>query len=136
MTFAIFTILIIALMPIACAGIAKYGTVSKHPREGGFDNRNPRDWLAKQEGYRKWANAAQQNCWEALPFFAAAVIVNHILGGAGITTNLLAIAFVLLRALYVYLYLSGKQAMRSVVWLAALVANVAIFVLPLIFDHL
>lgn len=136
MTFAIFTILIIALMPIACAGIAKYGMFSKHPRDGGFDNRNPRDWLAKQEGYRKWANAAQQNSWEALPFFAAAVLANHILGGAGITTNLLAIAFVVLRVLYVYLYLTGKQASRSIVWVLALAANVAIFLLPLVFERL
>jgi uncharacterized MAPEG superfamily protein len=136
MTFAIFTILLVALMPIVCAGIAKYGTFSKHPRDGGFDNRNPRDWLAKQEGYRKWANAAQQNSWEALPFFASAVIVNHILGGAGITANLLAIAFVLLRALYIYLYLTGKQAMRSLVWLAAVVVNVVMFLLPVVFQYL
>jgi uncharacterized MAPEG superfamily protein len=136
MTFAIFTILLVALMPIACAGIAKYGTFSKHPRDGGFDNRNPRDWLAKQEGYRKWANAAQQNSWEALPFFASAVIVNHILGAGGITTNLLAIAFVLLRALYIYLYLTGKQAMRSLVWLAAVVVNVVMFLLPVVFQYL
>jgi uncharacterized MAPEG superfamily protein len=136
MTFALFTILLVALMPIVCAGIAKYGTFSKHPRDGGFDNRNPRDWLAKQEGYRKWANAAQQNSWEALPFFASAVIVNHILGGAGITANLLAIAFVLLRATYIYLYVTGKQATRSFVWLAAVIANVAIFLLPLLFQYL
>jgi uncharacterized MAPEG superfamily protein len=136
MTFALFTILLIALMPIVCAGIAKAGTFKTHPREGGFDNRNPRDWLAKQEGYRKWANAAQQNCWEALPFFAAAVIVNHILGGAGITANLLAIAFVLLRALFVYLYVTGKQGVRSIVWTAALAVNIAIFFLPLVFQYL
>ena len=136
MTIAIFTILLAALMPIVCAGIAKYGMFSKHPREGGFDNRNPRDWLAKQEGYRKWANAAQQNCWEALPFFASAVIVNHILGGAGITANLLAITFIVLRALFVYLYVTGKQAMRSLVWVFALIINVALFFLSVVFQYL
>lgn len=136
MTIAIFTILLAALMPIVCAGIAKYGMFSKHPREGGFDNRNPRDWLAKQEGYRKWANAAQQNCWEALPFFASAVIVNHILGGAGITANLLAITFIVLRALFVYLYVTGKQAMRSLVWVFALIVNVSLFFLSVVFQYL
>jgi uncharacterized MAPEG superfamily protein len=130
MTFAIFTIFLAAIMPIVCAGIAKAGKFKVHPREGGFDNRNPRDWLAKQEGYRKWANAAQQNCWEALPFFAAAVIVNHILGGAGLTTNALALAFVVLRSAYVALYLTGKQGPRTIVWTLALVCNVAIFFLP------
>jgi uncharacterized MAPEG superfamily protein len=131
MTLALFTILLVALMPIVCAGIAKAGTFKTHPREGGFDNRNPRDWLAKQEGYRKWANAAQQNSWEALPFFAAAVIVNHILGGGGITANLLAIAFVLLRIAYIVLYLKGIQGTRTVVWTLAYACNVAIFLLPI-----
>ncbi len=136
MTFAIFTILLVALMPIVCAGIAKGGKFKTHPRDGGFDNRNPRDWLAKQEGYRKWADGAQQNSWEALPFFASAVIVNHILGGAGITANLLAAAFVLLRAMYVYLYLSGKHGARSLAWVIALAVNVAIFSLPVVFQYL
>jgi uncharacterized MAPEG superfamily protein len=131
MTLALFTILLVALMPIVCAGIAKAGTFKTHPREGGFDNRNPRDWLAKQEGYRKWANAAQQNSWEALPFFAAAVIVNHILGGGGITANLLAIAFVLLRIAYIVLYLKGIQGTRTVVWTLAYACNVTIFLLPI-----
>lgn len=136
MTIAIFTILLAALMPIVCAGIAKYGMFSKHPRDGGFDNRNPRDWLAKQEGYRKWANAAQQNCWEALPFFASAVIVNHILGGAGITANLLAVVFIVLRVMFVYLYVTGKQAIRSLVWVMALAVNIALFFLPVVFQYL
>jgi uncharacterized MAPEG superfamily protein len=136
MTFALFTILIAALMPIACAGIAKAGMFKVHPREGGFDNRNPRDWLAKQDGYRKWANAAQQNSWEALPFYAAAVIVNHILDGTGITTNLLALAFVSFRILYIYLYISGRQAARSLVWAFALVTNATIFLLPVVFERL
>ncbi len=136
MTFALFTIFLIAIMPIACAGIAKAGSFKTHPRDGGYDNRNPRDWLAKQEGYRKWANAAQANCWEALPFFAAAVIVNHVTGGAGITSNLLAAAFVLLRVLYVWLYLKGKQATRSMVWVAGFAVNVAIFFLPIVFQYL
>jgi uncharacterized MAPEG superfamily protein len=71
-----------------------------------------------------------------LPFFAAAVIVNYILGGAGITANLLAIAFVLLRALFICLYLTGKQGVRSIVWTAALAVNIAIFFLPLVFQYL
>ncbi len=127
MTIALFCIVLAAIMPIVCAGIAKSGSFKTHPRDGGYDNRNPRDWLSKQEGYRKWANAAQDNCFEALPFFAAAVIVNHVLGGAGVVANALAVTFIVLRALYVYLYLTGKQQIRSLVWVAAFAVNVAIF---------
>ena len=131
MTIALFCILITALMPIVCAGIAKAGTFGTHPRDGGFDNRNPREWLAKQDGYRQWANGAQANCWEALPFFAAAVIVNHMLGGAGGVVNALAITFIILRIFFVYLYVTGKQGARSIAWIAALAVNVAIFCWPM-----
>jgi uncharacterized MAPEG superfamily protein len=127
MTLAIFCIFLAAIMPIVCAGIAKAGMFTTHPRDGGFDNRNPRDWLAKQDGYRKWADAAQRNCWEALPFFAAAVIVNHMLGGAGALANVLAITFIALRCVFVYLYLTGKQGARSIVWTLAMLVNVALF---------
>jgi uncharacterized MAPEG superfamily protein len=131
MTIAIFCIFLAAVMPIVCAGIAKAGMFKTHPREGGFDNRNPRDWLAKQEGYRKWANNAQANCWEALPFFAGAVIVNHMLGGAGVVTNALAVTFIVLRSVFVYLYVTGNQGVRSMVWIAAFAVNIAIFFLTL-----
>jgi uncharacterized MAPEG superfamily protein len=131
MTIAIFCILIAALMPIVCAGIAKAGKFKTHPRDGGFDNRNPREWLASQDGYRKWANSAQANCWEVLPFFAAAVIVNHMLGGAGILANVLAVVFIVLRSAFVYLYITGNQGVRSMVWGAAFAANIAIFFLTM-----
>ena len=48
------TVLVAGLMPMVCAGIAKAGAK-------GYDNHNPRAWLAKQEGYRARANAAQAN---------------------------------------------------------------------------
>ena len=56
------TLLVAGLMPMVCAGIAKAGAK-------GYDNHNPRAWLAKQEGYRARANAAQANCLEAFPYF-------------------------------------------------------------------
>ena len=66
-----------AVLPIVCAGIAKYGMFSKSHRDGGYDNNNPRAWLAKQTDWRARANAAQTNTFEALPFFFAAVIIAH-----------------------------------------------------------
>jgi len=130
MTIALFCILIATLMPIVCAGLSKTSAMGKHPRDGGYDNRNPRDWAAKQEGFAKWANAAQENCWEALPFFAAAVIVSHMLGVVGTLPNALALIFIALRIVYVWLYVTGRQMQRSLVWTAALAVNIAIFLLP------
>ena len=131
MTIALFCILLATLMPIVCAGLAKGRAMSVSYKDGGYDNRNPRDWIAKQEGFKRWAQAAQENCWEALPFFAAAVIVSHILGVIGWLPNALAVAFIVLRMIYIAFYVTGKQRQRSLVWSVAFFVNIALFLLPL-----
>jgi len=131
MTIALFCILIAAIMPIVCAGLSKGGAMTVSHRDGGYDNRNPRDWIKTQEGFRKWADAAQANCWEALPFFAAAVIVSHMLGVIRWLPNALAVLFIVLRIVYVWLYVTARQRQRSLVWTVAFLVNVAIFLLPL-----
>lgn len=133
MTIALFCILIAALMPLICAGIAKSGTFKVPRKEGGYDNLDPRAWEAKQEGWRKWASNAQENCWEALPFFGMAVIVSHMMGIIGWLPNLLAATFILLRSVYIYLYITGKQSLRSSVWFLALLVNIALFLLPIFY---
>ena len=132
MTIALFCILLAAIMPIVCAGLAKGRDMTVSHKDGGYDNRNPRDWIAKQQGFKKWAQSAQENCWEALPFFAASVIVSHMLGVIGWLPNALAVAFIMLRVIYVALYVTGKQRARSLVWVAAFFVNAAIFLSPLV----
>lgn len=119
-------VLVAALMPIVCAGIAKWGAFGKPRREGGFDNHDPREWLAKQTGYRKRANAAQANCFEALPFFIGAVLLALYMHAPLAKVNLLVLCFVGLRATFVLLYLADRPMLRSVAWVAALVVNVAL----------
>ncbi len=131
MTIALFCILLATLMPIVCAGLAKGRDMNVSHKDGGYDNRNPRDWLAKQQGFKRWAQAAQENCWEALPFFAAAVIVSHMLGVIGGLPNALAVAFIVLRVIYIWLYVTAQQQARSLVWMAAFFVNVALFLLPM-----
>jgi len=131
MTFTSFTIaywcvLVAALLPIVCAGIAKYGTMRTSPREGGFDNNNPRAWLARQTDWRARANAAQANTFEALPFFFAAVIIAHQLQASQARLDILAVLFVVLRMTYIALYVSDKASSRSIVWAVALFTNIAI----------
>ena len=47
-TVAYGCVLIAALLPIVCAAIAKWGQFNKPRREGGYDNGDPRAWLARQ----------------------------------------------------------------------------------------
>ena len=129
MTFSRFTIaywcvLVMAILPIVCTGIAKYGMFSKSRRDGGYDNHNPRAWLAKQTDWRARANAAQANTFEALPFFFAAVIIAHQLQARQTVVDILAFMFVVLRVAYVLMYVSDMAKTRSVIWAAALLINI------------
>jgi uncharacterized MAPEG superfamily protein len=131
MTFARFTIaywcvLVAALLPIVCAVIAKYGTLRTSPREGGYDNDNPRAWLARQTGWRARANAAQANTFEALPFFFAAVIIAHQLQTSQARLDILAVLFVVFRMAYIAMYVSNRANARSIVWTLALLVNIGI----------
>ncbi len=125
-TLAYWCLLVAALLPIVCAGIAKAGMFGKPKREGGFDNANPRVWLARQKDWRARANAAQANSFEALPFFTAAVIIAHQLGAHQGRVDILAFLFVVLRILYIMMYVAGLPRARSLVWIAALAVNIGI----------
>ena len=58
MTIAYACILLMGLLPYVAAGIAKKGFDD-------YDNAMPRQWLAKQTGFRARANAAQANLFES-----------------------------------------------------------------------
>ncbi len=121
LTLAYWCVLIAVALPYLCAYIAKAG--------GGFalrDNRAPREWAARQSGWSARANAAQHNSFEGLPFFIGAVIMAHQFGAAQQTLNLLAVAYVLLRMVFIALYLRGLSSLRSVVWAMGFLVNVAI----------
>jgi uncharacterized MAPEG superfamily protein len=119
-------VLVMALMPIICAGIAKSGTMSIPRGEGGYDNHDPRSWMQRQTDWRARANNAQANTFEALPFFFVAIVIAHQLQANQRWVDLLAVAFVLLRAAYVWAYVADKANLRSLVWVLALIANIAI----------
>ncbi|WKB53724.1 MAPEG family protein [Eleftheria terrae] len=126
MSIAIWCVLIAALLPIVCAGLAKSGQLGKRRSEGGYDNHDPRAWLARQQGWRQRANAAQANSFEALPLFIGAVAIAISTGAPAARVDLLAAAFVGLRLAYIALYLADKATLRSLVWAAALAVNIGL----------
>jgi uncharacterized MAPEG superfamily protein len=128
-TLAYWCILGAAVLPIVCAGIAKSGMMRKPRREGGYDNHDPRAWLARQDDWRARANNAQANSFEALPFFFAAVIVAHQLQAMQPILDGLAVVFVLLRIAYIYLYITDRAGPRSLAWTLAFLVNVSILFL-------
>jgi uncharacterized MAPEG superfamily protein len=126
LTVAYWAVLVAALLPIACAWLAKSGQMTRPRREGGLDNQHPREWLARQTDWRARANAAQANSFEALPFFIGAVIIAHQLGGSQVRVDVLAFLFVVLRVLYIMMYVANMANARSLVWAVALLVNIAI----------
>lgn len=126
LTLAYWAVLVAALLPLLCAGMAKWGQMGKPRKEGGFDNHHPRAWLAAQRDWRARANAAQANSFEALPLFIGAVIIAHQIGAYQTRLDVLAFGFVVLRLVYILLYVADLPSARSLVWTLALVVNIAI----------
>ncbi len=120
MTTANWCVLIAGLLPYAATLVAKGGGER-------FDNRNPRDWLATQSGYRKRANAAQLNGFEAFPLFAAAVIIAQLNAAPQSRVDALALTFIAARILYLVFYLADQSLLRSLAWFAGIGSAVAIF---------
>ena len=128
-TVAYWCVLIAALLPMVCAGLAKRGALGKPVKDGGYDNNNPRAWLSRQTGASARANAAQANTFEALPFFIGAVVIAHQLGASQTPLDWLAFLFVLLRAFFILLYVADLAAARSAVWGLAFLVNIGILFL-------
>ena len=109
-------------MPWICAGIAKAG-------QRNYDNHNPREWLAKQTGYRARANAAQANCFEAFPLYAVGVLLamlsNVDIDRIQMWTGL----FIVARVAYIACYLMDIDKLRSLAWLVGVISTVALYVL-------
>lgn len=121
-TLAYWMLLAAFFLPLVAAGVAKAGRRD-------YDNADPRGWEERLDGHRRRAVAAMNNTYEALPFFAAAVIVAHQVGAPQARLDSLAIAWIVLRLVYLGAYVADKATWRSLVWLLAVVVNVWIFVL-------
>ena len=122
MTTALWCVMVAGLLPYAATGAAKWGFK-------GFDNNNPRAWLAAQTGFRARGNAAQANSFEAFPFFAAAVLTaswNHAPQGS---VDGFALAFIAALVLYLTAYLANWASFRSLCWMIGVGLVVRIFTL-------
>lgn len=120
MTIAYFCVLIMGILPYVATGIAKKGWE-------GYDNGLPRQWLAKQTGFRARANAAQANLFESLPLFFAAVIIASISNAPQARIDILAVGFVLARIAYLICYVANWSTTRSIVWLIGIICVISLF---------
>src|SRR5665213_1090281 len=108
MNFAYWMVLVAALLPYLTVALAKW--------PGGIDNRAPRRDMERLEGWRRRADWAHRNHFEAFPAFAAGIIVAELAHVPQHAIDLLAGLFIALRIVYTALYLADRAALRSTVW--------------------
>jgi uncharacterized MAPEG superfamily protein len=121
MPIAYWCVLVAALLPIGFVAYAKSGS---------HGNSHPRDDVASLPAEKRRAYAAHQNAYENFPFFAVAVIAAMLMGGSIAALNILAMLYIVLRVVHGLLYITDKASLRSMAYLASLLVNIAIFVLP------
>ncbi len=124
MTFAYFSILLFAFLNLLCAAAAK-----KTANMRLADKHNPREILAQATGKAARLNAAQQNGYEMLPLYAAAIIVAHATGETtqGVI-NFWATLFIISRAAYIWAYAQDKATARSIIWGIGFICVIALFI--------
>ncbi|WP_432380312.1 MAPEG family protein [Duganella sp. P38] len=125
MTIANWCVLVACLLPVATVGLAK-GAGRDAER---YNNQRPREWAARLTGWRARASAAQQNGFEALPLFVAAVLLAQQAHADQDRVDALALAFVALRLVYIAAYLANIPALRSLVWLVGVATCVALLLM-------
>lgn len=122
MLIAYSCILIAACLPYFWTVVAKTGVP-------GYNNKDPRGWIAKQDSYRvRNAYHAHLNAFEAFPAFAVAVLMAQF---AQVDTQHIAwlsVAFIGFRTLHGIFYITALQALRSVAWLGGFACVVALMV--------
>jgi uncharacterized MAPEG superfamily protein len=124
MTLASWMVLAAAMLPYVATVIAKAGAPD-------FNNSAPRAWIERQGGFRRRADWAQRNHFEAFPAFAAAVILAQVAGAPQGRIDALAVAFVLLRLLYTGAYLADLATLRTLFFALGMACVVWLFLLPL-----
>ena len=122
----IIIILVACLLPYVFTLIAKF--------KGDFqakDNQNPREFLARMKGLSARANAVQQNSFEGLPLFIAAILMAEYLVVPERLILTLGWAYIVLRIIYGICYLANLATLRSIIWALALLCPIFLLFLTI-----
>lgn len=124
MTIAFICVLIAIILPQIWAALAKKPLI----KEGSYDNNASRVQLAALQGPPQRAKWAEQNSYETLPAFIAAVLIAHLAGASQGSMDLLAVVYVVARLLYGICYIKDWATPRSLVWMVSFLAIIGLFV--------
>jgi uncharacterized MAPEG superfamily protein len=123
---------IILMIIIACLLPYVFTLIAK--AKGGFqakDNQNPREFLAKTTGLAARANAVQQNSFESLPLFIAAILMAEYMVVPEKFILSLGWAYIVLRIIYGICYLANLATLRSIIWFFSIFCPILLFVITI-----
>ena len=113
-------LLVAALLPYLTVALAKGG-------RSGYDNARPRDWSDRLQGWRRRADWAHRNHFEAFAPFAAGVLLAGQRGASPGAVDALAAGFVAFRVGYTAAYVLDRPVLRSALWFLAIGCVIALF---------
>ena len=120
----IYLILIACLLPYVFTIIAK--------KAAGFkarDNQNPREFFVNITGLAARAHAVQQNSFESLPLFIAAILMAEYMVVQQTVIMTFGMAYIVFRIMYGICYLANWATLRSIVWLLSLLCPICLLIL-------
>ncbi len=126
MSVVLWCLVVAVVIPYVLAGVGGYLRVKQF---GTLDNRNPREQAQQATGAAARAVAAQQNAWEALAVFTAAVVSAFVTEANPATASTLALAWVGFRVLHAAFYLADLATLRSLVFIGGMVCAIWLLVL-------
>lgn len=110
------------VLPGLTVGLAKFGG-------GTYDNAKPRAWLGALEGWQARADWAHRNGFEALPGFAAGVILAEMAHAPQATIDTTAMVFIAARVAYTAVYIANLATIRTLVWTVGLACTLRLIAL-------
>lgn len=124
MKTALIVLLLLSLFPYAFAWISGY---YRRQQLGTIDNKNPRQQYTQLSGPGARAVAAQQNAWEALGFYSAALLAVSLADVEIEHLSLAAILVLLFRVLHGVFYLANLDLLRSLAFVTGILPSVYLF---------
>ncbi len=121
MNIAYWCVFIAILMPYVLVIIARFpGTTLQ-------SNLTPRITAESITGYQQRAYWAHLNGLEAIPSFAAAVIIAQMVNMQQDTINTLAMAFIAFRGAHAIAYILNSGVLRSLMWAGSMACIINLF---------
>jgi len=125
MITVVWCLFLLTLLPIV---LAITGASMRARQLGTMDNNYPRQQIQQLTGLPARVYAAQQNAWEALAVFTAAVVGAYISQADPDTAAMLALAFVAFRVLHAVFYFADLATLRSLAFGGGMLSAAGLFV--------